>query len=297
MVAEDRSVDRPWALRLREYAVLTKMRLASLVIVSAVLGFFIGAADEWTWNTLLALFIGGTCITGSANGLNQVWEKNTDRLMSRTSDRPLPAGRMGQAEALTVSITLGLFGFGIMLLGTNPLCAWLSMAALLVYVFLYTPLKRITPLAVFVGAFPGAVPPLLGYTAATGGIPNEALMLFALQFMWQFPHFWAIAWRADQDYKKGGFVLLPFSSGHSRENAFQIMLYTCSLIPLSLLPYWLGYIHLLPTVILVTASVLFAIPAIRLYFSCSMKDATRLMFASFFYLPVIQLAYLLDVYL
>lgn len=276
---------------------LTKFRLSALVVFSAVLGFFIGIESDWTWTCLAALSIGGALVTAGANGLNQVWEKETDRKMQRTSDRPVASGRMASLEGLWVSLGLGVSGVILLYVGTNALTAVLSAVALLVYVLLYTPLKRVTSLAVFVGAFPGAIPPLLGYVAAHGIITNEGLMLFALQFIWQFPHFWAIAWRLNDDYEKGGFFLLPFSSGRSRENAFQILIYTLALIPMSFIPLWFGYLHMATTVVLVLSALAFAYPAVRLYFSCAMKDATNLMFASFVYLPVMQIAYLLDRFL
>ncbi len=276
---------------------LTKFRLSALVVFSAVLGFFIGIESDWTWTCLAALSIGGALVTAGANGLNQVWEKETDRKMQRTSDRPVASGRMASLEGLWVSLGLGVSGVILLYVGTNALTAVLSAVALLVYVLLYTPLKRVTSLAVFVGAFPGAIPPLLGYVAAHGFITNEGLMLFALQFIWQFPHFWAIAWRLNDDYEKGGFFLLPFSSGRSRENAFQILIYTLALIPMSFIPLWFGYLHMATTVVLVLSALAFAYPAVRLYFSCAMKDATNLMFASFVYLPVMQIAYLLDRFL
>jgi protoheme IX farnesyltransferase len=283
--------------KMRDYVMLTKFRLSALVIFSAVLGFFIGVDTEWTWTSLAALALGGSLVTAGANGLNQVWEKETDRKMRRTEERPVASGRMTVSEGLLVSLGLGLSGVVVLFLGTNPWTAILSAVALLVYVLVYTPLKRITPLAVFVGAFPGAIPPLLGYVAAHGAVTNEAIMLFALQFIWQFPHFWAIAWRLNEDYERGGFFLLPFSSGRSRENAFQILIYTLALIPMSFIPLWFGYLHPITTGVLVVAALGFAYPAVRLYFSCAMKDATNLMFASFVYLPVMQIAYLLDRFL
>jgi protoheme IX farnesyltransferase len=283
--------------KMRDYVMLTKFRLSALVIFSAVLGFFIGIDTEWTWISLTSLALGGALVTAGANGLNQVWEKDTDQKMRRTEDRPVASGRMASIEGFGISLGLGVSGVFLLYMGTNPLTALLSALALLVYVLVYTPLKRITPLAVFVGAFPGAIPPLLGYVAAHGTVTNEALMLFALQFIWQFPHFWAIAWRLNEDYERGGFFLLPFSSGRSRENAFQILMYTLALIPMSFIPLWFGYLHGITTIVLVLAALAFAYPAVRLYFSCSMKDATNLMFASFVYLPVMQIAYLLDRFL
>jgi heme o synthase len=279
--------------KLRDYAVLTKLRLASLVIVSAGFGYFIGT-DSADMKVLLSLLVGGTLVTMGANGMNQVWERVSDALMERTRNRPIPSGRMGWLEAWLVSVAFAAGGVIILFLGTNNLTAFFSLGALLSYVFVYTPMKRVSPMAVFVGAFPGAAPPMLGWIAATGEITHEGWILFALQFVWQFPHFWSIAWRLDSDYRKGGFYLLPFSDGHSQRNAFQILLYTLALLPLSWLPFWFGYLNLGSTLIIFLASVGFAIPALQLYFSLNMKDATKLMFASFVYLPVILTAYLIN---
>ncbi len=277
--------------RWKDYALFTKVRLSSLVIFSALIGYLIGA-DQVDWLSFSLLAVGGTCITAASNGMNQILERDLDKLMVRTMDRPLPQERMKVNEAWLLAGLLTLGGTLCLWLGTNLLTTVLSLSALVAYTFVYTPLKRKTPLAVFVGAFPGAVPPLLGWTAATGSIGQEAVLLFFLQFMWQFPHFWAIAWRLDEDYRRAGFYLLPFPTGRNRANAFQILLYNMSLIPISLIPYWTGMLGGIATGILVLAAVGFALPAIKLYWSCKNEDARLLMFASFFYLPIIQLTLL-----
>lgn len=272
----------------KDILAFTKLRLASLVIFSALLGYAIGA-EQIDWLTFTALGLGGTMITAASNGMNQILERQPDGLMERTRNRPLPTQRMSLTFAWALSLSLAVTGMLLLWLFTNPLTCLISLLALLSYVVLYTPLKSKTPLAVFVGAFPGAAPPMLGYVAATGTIDGIALLLFCMQFMWQFPHFWAIAWRLDDDYRKAGFFLLPFPNGRSKANAFQILLYSLSLIPVGLAPYWMNMIGLWAMLGLLLAGILMVIPAMRLYLYSDMKDASRLMFASFFYLPMIQL--------
>lgn len=281
-----------------DYLVLTKFRLAALVIVSAVLGYLIGVGDQpVNVLALVSVTIGGSFITASANGLNQVFERYSDKLMDRTKNRPLAAGRMEASEGLIVSIVTGVLGTAILWFGTNPMATVLSVAALLIYAFVYTPLKRMTPIAVFVGAIPGALPPLLGWIAASpypGHIGYEALVLFFVQFMWQFPHFWAIAWRMHSDYLKAGFWLMPLRSGHSKENAAIIFFYTAMLIPTIAIPYAFDMINIITLVIMELITLVFVYTSFKLYQTCSMEDAKRVMFASFFYLPLIQLLHYLN---
>jgi heme o synthase len=283
--------------RVRDIAALFKLRLAFLVVFSAVLGYFMGAASLEPVK-FIALCLGGFLLTGGSNGMNQVLEKDWDKLMQRTKNRPIPTGRMSAKYAATVSLIAGILGIVMLWVFINPASGILGLFAFFTYVFLYTPLKRITSLAVFVGAIPGAIPPMLGYVAATNTYGVEAGSLFAMQFMWQFPHFWAIAWVVHEDYLKGGYQLLPFKEGRSRRSAFQIFLYTLFLIPVSLLP-WVFPIHQPMTGNLGAAAallcgVIFAWYALKLFLSCEIKDARKLMFASFFYLPIVQLFYVID---
>lgn len=284
--------------KFRDYLVLTKFRLAALVIVSAVLGYFIGAGDApIDFVALVSVTIGGSFITASANGLNQVFERYSDKLMDRTKNRPLAAGRMEFSEGLAVSIVTGVLGTLILWFGTNPVATILSVAALLIYAFIYTPLKRVTPIAVFVGAIPGALPPLLGWVAASpypGNVGFEALVLFFVQFMWQFPHFWAIAWRMHSDYLKAGFWLMPLRSGHSKENAAIIFFYTAMLVPVVAIPYAFDLYQLGTLIATEIVTLMFVYTSYRLYRSCSMEDAKLVMFASFFYLPIVQLLHYLN---
>ncbi len=280
--------------RFRDYLTLTKFRLAALVIISAVLGYLIGAEGSPDAISLIAVTLGGSLITASANGLNQVFERSSDRLMDRTKDRPLAAGRMEVSEGLAVSLVTGILGTLILWFGTNPTATLLSIGALLLYALVYTPLKKHTPIAVFVGAIPGALPPLLGWVAAAGHLGYEAWILFFGQFMWQFPHFWAIAWRMHEDYQKAGFWLLPLRSGHSKENAAIIFFYTAMLVPVSAIPYAFGFISLTTLIAMEVITLFFLYTAFRLFKTCSMEDAKRLMFASFFYLPLVQLFHYLN---
>ena len=220
--------------KIKSYSNFIKFRLSILVLVSALSGYlFAGGSDMLIVTYLL---VGGFFITAASNGSNQIWEKNLDKLMDRTKNRPLPTNEMSLNEAYLV--VLICFGLGIYILYLiNLYSALLGIAAFVSYVFLYTPLKRITPWSVLVGAFPGAIPPMLGAIAHTNTFDLLAGILFFVQFTWQFPHFWAIAWVAYDDYKKAGFFLLPSKTGKTKNSAFQIMFYSLALIPFSLLPW------------------------------------------------------------
>lgn len=286
--------------KVTEYAQFTKLRLSSLVVFSAIIGYVIAAEElniKVNWLEMSMLFLGGFLVTGASNGYNQVIERDYDKLMPRTATRPIPTGKMSVNEGMAVATTFGITGAVLLFIFVNPLSAILSVIALLLYVFAYTPLKRVTPWAVFVGAFPGAVPPMLGWVAATtainpfGFIGTNALLLFAVQFMWQFPHFWAIAWVVDDDYRKAGFRLLP-SKERDKSSAFQIVVYSLFLIPVSMIPLRFGMTGMTGISIVLVCGILFLLQAIRLYRTLDIKAATQLMFGSFIYLPVVQLAYL-----
>ncbi len=281
------------AAKVKDYALFIKLRLSSIVVISSILGYLL-AVSTVNWTELMFLFLGGFLVTGASNGYNQVLERELDRKMERTANRPMPQGRMSVLEGTIFASLTGIAGVVLLWVFLNPLCAILSALALFVYVAVYTPLKRITPFAVFVGAFPGAIPPMLGWVAATGHFGVEAGLLFAMQFMWQFPHFWAIAWVAFDDYKKAGFMLLPSKEGKGKASAFQIVLYSMFLIPVSLLPWVFNIIGDLGAVVTILCGTVFALQAFKLYRSCEKKDATRLMIASFFYLPIVQIIYVID---
>ncbi len=272
-----------------------KLRLTSLVVFSACLGYFFADYNpEHMWSELICLCLGGFLVTGSSNGINQIIERELDAKMNRTNNRPLPTGGMGVNEAWAVAFVSGLSGVALLYFGLNTLSAILGLSALVSYAFIYTPLKQVTSFAVFVGAFPGAVPPMLGWVAATGHFGVEAGMLFAMQFMWQFPHFWAIAWVLDEDYSLGGFRLLPSAGGRDKTSAFQILIYTLFLVPVSLLPWAFNLTGTISLIVISICGIGFSYYAIKLYLSCEIKDAKKLMFASFIYLPVLQLVYVLD---
>ncbi|MGB1122588.1 MAG: heme o synthase [Flavobacteriales bacterium] len=281
---------------MKDIAALFKIRLGFFVVMSAILGWFM-AVESLDLKSFLLLTIGGYLLTGASNGLNQVIEKRVDGLMDRTAERPLPAGRMEPWQAILYSVVAGAIGLGC-LFTLNPLSGWLGAAALVSYAFIYTPLKSRSTLSVFVGAFPGALPPMIGYVAATGDFGIEPGTLFAVQFMWQFPHFWAIAWLAHDDYQKAGYHMLPFRAGRTKESAWQIVIYTAFCIPASLLPWALPTGSPMVGNIALSVAILcgigFMIPAVKLYRTLDRKHARQLMFASFAYLPVVQIAYVLD---
>lgn len=281
---------------MKDIAALFKIRLGFFVVMSAILGWFM-AVETLDLKSFLLLTIGGYLLTGASNGLNQVIEKRLDGLMERTAERPLPAGRMEPWQAILCSALAGIIGLGC-LFTLNPLSGWLGVAALVSYAFIYTPLKSRSTLSVFVGAFPGALPPMIGYVAATGDFGIEPGTLFAVQFMWQFPHFWAIAWLAHEDYQKAGYHMLPFRAGRTKESAWQILMYTAFCIPASLLPWALPTGSPMVGNIALSVAILcgigFMIPAVKLYSTLDSKHARQLMFASFAYLPVVQIAYVID---
>jgi len=281
--------------KLREIAVLFKLRLASLVVVSAVLGYLLGLPEgAFSWLSIVGLIVGGTLLTGASNALNQVLEVREDGLMRRTAERPLVRGTLSSNEAVLAAFIAGGIGTLMLWLLFGPLTGILGFISLFMYVALYTPLKQHSAWAVFVGAFPGAFPPMLGYVAATGQFGLGPGLLFAMQFMWQFPHFWAIAWVLDEDYSRAGFRLLPSAGGRDRSSAFLILLYTLFVIPVGMLPWVFGFTGMAAMVVAVLAGVVMLVPAWRLYLSRDARDARKLMFASFIYLPIVQLAYVLD---
>ena len=206
------------AEKAKSYFELLKFRLSFLVAFSCGFGYILGANGVIDWVHFSLICFGGFLISGASITINQIIEKDLDLLMSRTMNRPIPTRRISVAEAASFSFLIGSIGILILALTTNMLTVSLSVLSMILYSFVYTPLKRVGPVAVFVGAIPGALPPLLGWTAATGIISIEALIIFGIQFIWQFPHFWAIAWVADEDYKKAGIKLLP--SGGNLNPAF-----------------------------------------------------------------------------
>ncbi len=277
----------------KAYWELLKFRLSFLVAFSCAFGFVL-ASPQVNWTVLLMVFMGGFLLSASSVIINQIIEKDLDKLMDRTMNRPLPTHRVSVNEAMTVAAVCMIAGVSLLIYFTNPLTTLLSILSMILYGFVYTPLKRVGPIAVFVGAIPGALPPLLGWTAATGVISHEALIIFGIQFIWQFPHFWAIAWVADDDYKKAGFKLLPSGGKKDLNTAVQIMIYTMFLIPLGLLPATFGITGINSAIVATLCGVMFFALTFSLMKSGDRKSALKIMFASFLYLPIVQIAYLLD---
>ncbi len=297
-MARSRSYNLSWTEYLsgliRDYFQLMKFRLSATVVFSAAMGYLLGNYGQIVWTQLGWLILGGLSITGASNAINQIIEKDFDKLMNRTAKRPLPDNRMSVTSAAIFAGILGILGISILWFCLNPLAGFLGTLALLSYAFIYTPLKRVSPIAVFVGAIPGALPPMIGWVAATGMIQLEALILFSIQFIWQFPHFWSIAWVCDKDYRKAGFRMLPSAEGKGRSTALQTVLYALLLIPISLLPAKMGLTGIYSAVIVGVCGLFFLYQSIHLYRKCTDKAASKLMFGSFLYLPVVLLALVID---
>lgn len=282
-------------IRFKAYSELLKVRLSALVTFSAVFGYILGESSQnFTWSSFLGLAFGGFLISGASGAANEILERDLDKLMKRTQNRPLPLQLISVKEAVWFTSLTALLGTSLLWIFTNPLTTWLGIVSMVLYVFVYTPLKRVGPIAVLVGAIPGAMPPLLGWTAATGQITHEALIIFGIQFIWQFPHFWAIAWVSDEDYKRAGFKLLPSGGGKDLNTAIQIMIYTLFLLPLGLLPTYFGLTGINSGIVATVCGVLFLAQTFSLMRDCSKKSALKIMFGSFLYLPIVQIAYLLD---
>ena len=279
-----------------DFSKLIKTRLTFLVVFSASISFLIGsrANGHVIWIDWVKLIVGGFLVTAAANSFNEIIEKDLDKLMKRTMDRPIPSGKMTTGQALVLGLGMGMTG--TYLLGSlNLLTGLLSVFSILLYAFAYTPLKRVSPIAVFVGAIPGALPPLIGYVAAQvhGRIDEIAIILFSIQFIWQFVHFWAIAWVLDDDYKLAGFRLLP-SGKRDLTSAIITFIFAIVMVPVSLLPtiygyggYWVGGVSLI-------CSLIFLYQAFMLLRTRQIPEARKLMFGSFFYLPLVQIMFLVD---
>ena len=276
----------------KDYAVLTKLRLSILVVFSAAIGYLLALKTAFSWADFSLLCLGGFLVTGASGALNQVLEKDLDKMMARTADRPLPTGRMSVTEA---SLAAGIMSVsGIIILSTfNPLTAFLGAISLLSYVFVYTPLKRISPIAVLVGAFPGALPTIIGWAAVTGTLSLESLSLFAIQFFWQFTHFWAIAWVAYDSYASADIYLLP-TGKRDKSSAMQILFYTFCLVLSGVFPYILGISGLISAIVITIVALYNLWAAYRLYQERTPEAAKKLMFAALLYLPIVQIALVLD---
>jgi len=294
MVTQESKAIGSFTLKSRAYIELLKPRLSMLVAFSCAFGYGLASRESMNWQVLVMLTLGGFLLSGASVCINQIIEKDLDKIMARTMNRPIPTGRISVNEAIIFSVFCLLVSLTILWVYTNPLTVLLSTVSMVLYSFIYTPLKRVGPIAVFVGAIPGALPPLLGWIAYTNNITYEAMIIFGIQFIWQFPHFWAIAWVADDDYKKAGFKLLPSGGGRDLNTAIQIMVYTMFLIPLGLLPAKFGITGLDSAVVASICGVAFFAQTFSLMKTGSQKSAKRIMFGSFIYLPIVQIAYLLD---
>jgi protoheme IX farnesyltransferase len=283
------------------FVAITKARLAISVVFSTVAGYLLGV-ESWessNWLTVLLLIIGGYCMVGASNVFNQVIEVDLDALMDRTKNRPLPAGDITKNQAILLGSVLTAIGL-IILFCINPKTAMFAAISIFMYVSLYTPLKTVTPLSVFVGAFPGAIPYMLGWVAATGHFGIEAGALFMIQFFWQFPHFWAIGWFLYDDYKKAGFFMLP-TGERDKKTALQTILYTIWMILASLIPV-LGitgrlFLTRVSAVIVFALGVWMLFAAIKLYKEMDAKAARKLMIVSVTYISLVQIIFVLDKFL
>ncbi|UYQ92573.1 heme o synthase [Chitinophaga horti] len=265
-----------------------------MVVFSSVVGYLLVPGVEFDLLKVLLLFIGGVLVSGGASAINQILERDSDKLMARTAPRPLPAGRISVSEAVAVATITGGLGLFIMAYYFNWLSFGVSLASLVLYGFVYTPWKKWNSLAVLVGAVPGALPPLIGWAAGANELSEGGWALFAIQFLWQFPHFWAIAWIAHTDYAKAGFKLLPSDKGPSKWTALQSAMYALLLIPAGLAPFVLELTGWVSAIIVLLAGAFYLYKAIVLYRKCDVPSARKLMFSSYFYLTIVMLALLAD---
>ena len=284
---------------MNNYIELIKPRLSATVIFSSLAGYLL-AVESIDYSLLINLLVGGVFLVGSANGLNQVYEIDTDRLMDRTKHRPLPTRRISLQNAFIFSLACGFIGL-VFLLSINFRCALFGAISCLLYVLGYTPLKTSTPISGFIGAVPGAMPFMLGWVAVTNQFSLETGVLFAIQFLWQFPHFWSIAWVRYLDYEKAGIKLLP-SGYRDHKSAFQIVFYTFWLLPVSISPLLLNYffvdsllnLSMISAVIIFILGCIFLNQALLLLKTKKVLDAKKLMICSLIYLPILQIIYIID---
>ena len=283
--------------KVKDYFQLIKFTLSFTVVFSCVICFLLSTGNGYDLKMIIILFVAGMLVSGSANAINQAVEKDTDAQMKRTKSRPVADGRMSQQEAYTFAFIAGVIGVFMMWYFFNLSSALVSAFSLFVYAYIYTPLKTKNSIAVLVGGFPGALPCLIGWLAGfynqeiswTGG-----LILFAIQFLWQFPHFWAIAWVAHSDYTKVGFKLLPSAKGPTKFTALQAIMYSVLMIPVGILPYYFQLSGQVSMWILIACNLFMVFQSVRLYKEMDVKAARRVMFSSYIYLPIVLLALLAD---
>src|SRR5215813_742850 len=281
--------------KLKDYSQLIKPSLSIMVVFSSVISYLLAPkVVEYDWKMIVLLFVAGLLVTGSANAINQVVEKDTDEMMKRTAKRPVAAGRMTTGEGWAFAVITGVIG--VLMLGSffNWSSAGIALFSLFLYAFIYTPLKKVSSISVLVGAVPGALPCLIGWAAGNDGLSLGGWVLFLLQFMWQFPHFWAIAWIAHNDYTRAGFKLLPSELGPTKYTAIQTIIYSLLLIPVGVIPYFIGMSGSVSLVIVALANVFMVWRCVHLYKNMDVPSARRVMFSSYIYLPVVLLALLGD---
>ena len=286
---------KQWVLAIIDFTQLVKLRLTLTVVFSALMAYWIALPMERSLTyKLFSIFIGGFLITGAANALNQALEKGYDARMSRTANRPLPSGRMEESTAVLIAGVMSVFGL-IILANLSLWSALLGAISLLLYAFVYTPLKRVSSVAVFVGAIPGALPVLIGTVSAQGELTVLGLCLFAIQFFWQFPHFWAISWLGHQDYIKAGFKITPsLGDVPTKTTGFQAFIYSLFLIPVCFLSWYFNISDNFSLFLFLIFSVIYIILSYSLYSSNNKKAALTLLFFSFFYIPIVLGVFLMD---
>lgn len=276
--------------KLKDYAQLLKPNLSMMVVFSSVIGYLMAPGIHFDFQSVFLLYLGGLMVTGGANTINQILEHEGDKMMNRTMYRPIPDGRMSKTEAWIIALVAGLGGAFILGAYFNILTGILSFISLLLYAFAYTPMKRVHPIAVFIGAIPGALPPLLGWAAATGGLGVGGWVLFLFQFFWQFPHYWAIGWVGYDEYKKAGISMLPSQERTSRFTGLQCMFYSVVLIPLALVPRYLNMCNNWGMWIMMLGGIFYFMASVNFYRKNDFKSAKQVMYASFIYLPLVLLA-------
>ncbi|AXY76571.1 protoheme IX farnesyltransferase [Paraflavitalea soli] len=281
--------------KVRDYMLLIKFSLSFMVVFSAVISYLLAPkVVVYDWAMIIWLFVGGMLVTGSANAVNQVVEKDTDAMMKRTAKRPVASGRMSITEGWAFAIITVVAGLLILGYFFNLLSAIVAAVSWFIYAFMYTPLKKVSAVAVLLGAVPGALPCLIGWAAGQDELSAGGWVLFAIQFFWQFPHFWAIAWIAHTDYSKAGFKLMPSVEGPGKYSAIQSIIYSLVLIPVGILPYLTGMSGMVSFWIIVAANIFMTWQSVRLYREMEVKAARRVMFSSYIYLPIVLLALLAD---
>jgi protoheme IX farnesyltransferase len=279
---------------MRDYIALTKPRITWLILMSTGVGYFFGAKSGWHLLALLHTIIGTGLIASGTAALNQWYEREADSKMKRTQARPLPGGRLEPRNALIFAVLISVAGFVELFTGVNALAAWLGLFTLASYLFIYTPLKQRSPHSTTIGAIPGAMPPLIGYAAASGTLTWEAWILFAILFLWQFPHFYAIAWMYREDYERAGIRMLPVVEPDGESTARRILWYSLVLIPISLVPKFLsmtGNYYLFGALAI---GLMFLYAGVRVSFDRTRQQARRVLLASVIYLPVLYGLMLLD---